>query len=94
MVKLPLVLDLKFVKLNTFFFYFQDFKWSKKIQDVLKNKFRLDKFRQKQLACINAILSNQDVILLMPTGGGKSLCYQLPALVTSGKSQICFFRLI
>lgn len=61
-------------------------KWADTIKKTLKDKFKLDKFRQKQLACINATLSKQDAILLMPTGGGKSLCYQLPALITKGKN--------
>ncbi|KAJ9586228.1 hypothetical protein L9F63_020137 [Diploptera punctata] len=63
-----------------------DFPWSRKVKEILKSIFKLDGFRQLQLETINATLSNEDVILIMPTGGGKSLCYQLPALVKPGMS--------
>lgn len=72
------------------------YEWKSTIQNILENKFKLKEFRHQQLAAINAVLSGKDMILLMPTGGGKSLCYQLPALVTKGKTYIntffyCYF---
>ncbi|KAJ8926813.1 hypothetical protein NQ314_020659 [Rhamnusium bicolor] len=57
------------------------FEWSENLLKLLREKFKFEKFRSKQLAAINATLSKEDVLLLMPTGGGKSLVYQLPALV-------------
>lgn len=62
----------------------QDFPWSKRVSGLLEKVFKLSSFRPFQLQTINAILSKEDAILIMPTGGGKSLCYQLPALVTPG----------
>lgn len=55
---------------------------------ILKSQFKLDSFRPLQSSTINATLSNQDTILIMPTGAGKSLCYQLPALVRPGVSLV------
>ncbi|MDD1417596.1 RecQ family ATP-dependent DNA helicase [Dolichospermum sp. ST_sed1] len=43
--------------------------------------FGIDKFRANQEKAVNSILNNQNPLLIMPTGGGKSLCYQLPALM-------------
>ncbi|KAG5893334.1 hypothetical protein JTB14_037494 [Gonioctena quinquepunctata] len=57
------------------------FEWSDKLQSLLEEKFKFKSFRMKQLAAINATLTKKDVLLLMPTGGGKSLVYQLPALI-------------
>ncbi|KFM57376.1 ATP-dependent DNA helicase Q1, partial [Stegodyphus mimosarum] len=61
-----------------------DHSWSKKVNEVLKSVFKLEKFRPYQLSTVNAVMSRQNCILLMPTGGGKSLCYQLPAMVLDG----------
>lgn len=54
------------------------FPWNGEIQTALKNIFKLTSFRPQQLKCCNAIMSKHDVLLIAPTGGGKSLCYQLP----------------
>ena len=61
-----------------------EFPWSEKVNSVLKSQFKLDSFRQLQHSCINSTLSKKDTILIMPTGGGKSLCYQLPAVICTG----------
>lgn len=63
---------------------FIDFPWYQKVKNTLKTVFKLDSFRSQQLAAINITLSKHDAILIMPTGGGKSLCYQLPALIDQG----------
>ncbi|XP_065332514.1 ATP-dependent DNA helicase Q1-like [Cloeon dipterum] len=60
------------------------FEWSGRVREVLQDVFKISEFRHLQLSAINATLSKQDLILVMPTGGGKSLCYQLPALVSQG----------
>ena len=66
----------------------ETFVWSSQVQHVLENSFKLKKFRPMQLSCVNATLAKYDVILVMPTGGGKSLCYQLPALIDEGFSLV------
>lgn len=52
--------------------------------DYLKKHFGYDTFRPLQEDVINALMHNNDVLLLMPTGGGKSICFQLPALLKDG----------
>lgn len=63
------------------------FPWSSEVKQMLKDRFRMESFRHNQLEAINATLSGKDAFILMPTGGGKSLCYQLPAVVKSGSTR-------
>lgn len=62
----------------------ESFDWSLNLKKNLKNIFLMDEYREHQLSAMNASLSGEDVILIMSTGGGKSLCYQLPATIRKG----------
>ena len=54
------------------------------IDELLQRVFRLDRFRPHQREIITDVLAGHDVVCVMPTGAGKSLCFQLPALVLRG----------
>jgi len=56
--------------------------------EILQEYFGHNEFRSLQLEAIDAILNRQDLLMVLPTGGGKSLCYQLPSLMSSGVSVV------
>ena len=58
------------------------------ITQLLKTHFGYDSFKPNQEAIINDVLSGKDTLAIMPTGGGKSLCYQLPALAKEGTALV------
>ena len=57
---------------------------SQSLEKSLKHFFGYDRFRAGQQQIIEAALGKQDLLVVMPTGGGKSLCFQLPALLKPG----------
>ncbi len=57
---------------------------SKAAHEVLRRAFGYDSFRGPQADIVDQVISGGDALVLMPTGGGKSLCYQIPALVRPG----------
>src|SRR6476469_583070 len=57
-------------------------------RETLKSSFGYDHFRPGQEAAVSAILSGRDTVVVLPTGGGKSLCFQVPALLMPGISVV------
>lgn len=53
-------------------------------ETILKEKFGYDHFRAGQNQAISRVLAGESTLVVMPTGGGKSLCYQIPAMLLSG----------
>jgi hypothetical protein len=54
------------------------------LQNILKTYFGYDEFRNGQDKLIESIIKGRDALGIMPTGGGKSICYQLPAIALDG----------
>lgn len=54
------------------------------LHETLKKYFNFETFRQNQLEAVDATCAGLDTLILMPTGGGKSICYQIPAIVSQG----------
>lgn len=64
------------------------FEWDKRAADIRLNLFGIKSYRQNQHEIINAVMSGRDVMVIMAAGGGKSLCYQLPAVLRSGTALV------
>ena len=65
----------------------------KDLHTYLKEIFGFDKFKGDQEAIIQSLLDGHDTFVIMPTGGGKSLCYQLPAIILDGTAIVVSRRL-
>lgn len=65
-----------------------NYEWSERMKVLLNQVFKLEAFRGCQEGIINATMSGRDVVAVLPTGGGKSLTYQLPALLRQGTTLV------
>ena len=64
------------------------YKGNNTLHELLKKIFGFDSFKGDQEAIIQSVLDGHDTFVIMPTGGGKSMCYQLPAIITEGTAII------
>ncbi|WP_281817519.1 RecQ family ATP-dependent DNA helicase, partial [Vallitalea longa] len=59
-----------------------------KAKEILKKLYGYDNYKKGQEDAINSILDKKDTVIIMPTGGGKSICYQIPALIFEGITMV------
>ncbi|XP_010540692.1 PREDICTED: mediator of RNA polymerase II transcription subunit 34 [Tarenaya hassleriana] len=64
------------------------FEWDSRADDIRFNIFGISSYRANQREIINAIMAGRDVLVIMAAGGGKSLCYQLPAILRGGTTLV------
>lgn len=64
------------------------FEWDQQANDIRLNVFGISTYRVNQREIINAVMSGRDVVVIMAAGGGKSLCYQLPAFLRPGTALV------
>ncbi|KAJ0233120.1 ATP-dependent DNA helicase Q-like 2 [Hirschfeldia incana] len=66
----------------------EPFEWDSRADDIRFNVFGISKYRANQREIINAVMAGRDVLVIMAAGGGKSLCYQLPAILRGGTTLV------
>jgi len=64
------------------------FETKERVDEALKSHFGFENFKGNQKQIIESVLAGKDTFVIMPTGGGKSLCYQLPALMMEGTALV------
>lgn len=70
------------------------YQWTAEMEAINRQVFGNSSFRPMQREIINATMSGRDVFVLMPTGGGKSLCYQLPAVFCAPRVTVVISPLV
>lgn len=73
---------------NVNYFDSSAFKWTKELMKILRNYFGITKLRLCQEGVLNAVMDGRDVVCIMPTGGGKSACFQAPAILSRGTTLV------